>query len=209
MRIILDFDYTLFDTFRFRQAIKAAFINNGIDSDFFENAREESRGGGQDWKPAGVFDIVESSHPFKMSDIKRDFDKIVESASDFLYKDTLEFLEKIYESNSLFMVSYGEDSFQNNKISSCVIIKKYFTEIIVTKNIRKDAEARDLARGERAIFADDNPLALSSVKSLSPQIVTIRVNRGDGRYAQEESGEGIDFEVKDLRGVEKIISKNR
>ena len=82
---------------------------------------------------------------------------------------------------------------------------KYFDKIVITQNLYKDKEVSDLSEGKPTVFVEDNPMALSAVKKYAPHIVTVRINRGAGRYTKEISGEGIDYEVKELSEIEDIL----
>jgi len=205
MKIILDFDYTLFNTGKFREAVMDVFSKNGVDNELFSRTLEESREGGRDWKPHVQFDVLESLDISGIGLLRKDFDALLKNSCLFLYEDTIPFLEKIRKDHSLALLTYGEDYFQRAKIGGCDVAAKYFERVIITKNIYKDKETNELSGGSEAIFIDDNPAALSAVKIHAPHIVTVRINRGDGRYAHESSLEGIDYEVADLRGVEGLI----
>lgn len=205
MKIILDFDYTLFNTGKFREAVMDAFSKNGVDNELFSRTLEESRGEGRNWKPYIQFDILESLDISDIDLLRKDFDVLLKSSCLFLYEDTLPFLEKIRKDHSLALLTYGEDFFQGAKLAGCDVATKYFERVVITKNIYKDKETNDLSGGSKAIFVDDNPAALSAVKIHAPHIVTVRINRGDGRYAHELSLEGTDYEVADLKGVEGLI----
>ncbi len=205
--MILDFDYTLFDTLKLKEAIREEFNKYGVSYELFDQTREESKNGQRDWRPRIQFAILRSHGIKNISAIEEGFEKIVASAQNFLYQDTMPFFEKAKAGHSFFLVTYGEDEFQNAKVDGCSILKKYFDKIIVTQNIYKDKEAADFAAGEPAVFIEDNPAALAAAKKLAPQITTVRMNRGMGRYINEVSGEGIDFEVRELMEVKRVIPK--
>lgn len=205
MRIIFDFDYTLFDTFRFKETIKEAFHQRGISYELFEQTREESKHGGKDGKPFRQFAVLKSQGIANISSIQKEFQKILNSAEEFLYADTLLFLQKARKSGTIFLVTYGEDEFQSAKVGACPSFKKYFDKIVITQNIYKDKEASSLAGGKPAIFVEDNPIALSAAKKIAPNIVTIRMKRPNGHYINEPSGKGVDYEVGSLPEVERFI----
>lgn len=212
MLIILDFDHTLFDTPRLKQAIEDMFLKHGISHDLFLETLEESKGEGpankagkRDWKPEQQFKILKSRGLSNVDAIREQFVKVLQESHTFLYEDTLPFLKKVSKDNSLALLTYGEDSFQNMKLegSSCAV--KYFGKIVITQNIFKDKEARELAQGAKCIFVDDNPTALSAAKKMAEHIVTVRIKRGEGRYENEPTFGGVDCEVKALGEVERII----
>ncbi|MBI1888600.1 MAG: HAD hydrolase-like protein [Candidatus Spechtbacteria bacterium] len=207
MKIILDFDHTLFDTPRLKRAVESVFLKHGVSHDLFLRTLEQSKGEGRDWKPERQFAILKSRGVPHVDSIKDDFVQVLHGSHVFLYEDTLPFLEKISKDNSLALLTYGEDSFQNMKLEGCGRATKYFKKIVITQNIYKDKEANDLSGGAKSLFVDDNPTALSATKQYAPHIVTVRIKRGEGRYENEPSSGGIDYEVKGLGEVEDLISR--
>lgn len=205
MKVLLDFDYTLFDTFRFRETIKDVFKKHGVSYELFAQTREESKHGGRDWKPSRQFEILKSQGITSISSIQKEFKMILNSAEEFLYADTLPFLQKARKSGTIFLITYGEDEFQNAKVDACPSFKRYFDKIVVTQNIYKDKEAQELAGDGKAVFIEDNPIALSAAKKIVPTIVTVRMKRPNGCYINEPSGEGVDYEVGSLHEVESIV----
>lgn len=206
MKIILDFDHTLFDTPRLKRAIESVFLKHGVSHELFLETMEESRGGKRDWKPDRQFAILESRGVPNIDGIRDDFAKALQGSHIFLYEDTLPFLEKISKDNSLALLTYGEDSFQSMKLEGCSSAIKYFGKVVITENIYKDKEANDLSQGAKSLFVDDNPIALSATKKYAPHIVTVRIKRGEGRYENEPTSYGVGYEVKTLREVENLIS---
>jgi len=205
MRIIFDFDHTLFDTPRLKAAIREIFARHDVGEEMFLRTHDESRGGGRDWKPDRQFEILKSLGGSTINLIQREFEKVMSESYMFLYEDTMPFLAKAEQDHVLNLVTYGESSFQKKKLAGCPKLAKYFAEIVITQNLYKDKEVSELARGKAAMFVEDNPAALSAVKQYAPHIVTVRINRGTGRYADEASGHGIDYEVKELSEIEDIL----
>ncbi len=206
MRIILDFDHTLFDTPRLKRVVEGMFVKHGVSRELFLSTIEESKGEGRDWKPERQFTILKSRGVPSVDSIRDDFAKVLHESHVFLYEDTLPFLEKVSRGNSLALLTYGEDSFQSVKLEGCTSAVKYFEKVVITQNIYKDKEANDLSGGAKSLFVDDNPTALSATKKYAPHIVTVRIKRGEGRYENEPSSGGIDYEVKELGEVEDLIS---
>ena len=205
MNVILDFDYTLFDAALLREAVGKVFLQNGVDRDLFFRTLEESKKGQVDWKPFWQLELLKRYGVRTTEKIQREFERVVGDAHLFLYSDTLPFLEKAKRSHSLKLLSYGEDAFQQMKIQGCRI-GHYFDDIVITRNLVKDREAKELAGKTKSVFVEDNPRALEAAKQHHPELVTIRIWRGGGAWKDEPSGRGIDYEAKDLREVERFIT---
>jgi FMN phosphatase YigB (HAD superfamily) len=209
MRIIFDFDHTLFDTPRLKRAVEGVFVKHGVSRELFCKTMEESKGEGRDWKPERQFEILEARGTGNVKNIQRDFEDILGHGEIFLYNDTLPFLERARQAHFLALLSYGEDSFQNAKINGCGHVREYFDRVVITQNLYKDKEAAELAGKGSALFVEDNPIALLKTKQYAPHIVTVRMKRGEGRYENEESHGGVDYEVKSLSEVESIIKNHQ
>jgi FMN phosphatase YigB (HAD superfamily) len=208
MRIILDFDHTLFDTPRLKSAIQEIFRKHGVDEEVFLRTHDESRGEGRDWKPERQFAILKNLGIQTADIIREEFEKVMGESCVFLYKDTMPFLVKAKPNHDLALVTYGESQFQEKKLKGCPEMIKYFDKIVITQNLYKDKEVCDLSGGLAAVFVEDNPAALYAVKKYAPNVTTVRINRGAGRYADEVSGDGVDYEIKELSEVLDIIHEN-
>jgi len=124
-----------------------------------------------------------------------------------LYYDTNCFLRKWHKKANLILLSYGEAKFQKNKIKASKI-GKYFKKIIITRDIEKSKPFRkvpSLFQRGGIVFVEDNPQALSKTKTSFPQIITVRINRGEGKYYQEADNLQIDFSIKNLKELDKIL----
>lgn len=208
MHIILDFDYTLFNTALLKDALKRECAKYGVSEELFCSSLEASKGGGSDYKPDRQFEILHARGIWNISDIRRAFDGVLQGGRTFLYGDTLSFLENVKRKNLLALVTYGDDAFQKAKVNGCGAFAQYFERIVITQNIAKDKEATVLSGGKKAVFIDDNPAALFAVKKRAPHIRTVRMRRGDGPYEDEASREGVDYEVSALKELEDIVLAN-
>lgn len=212
MKIIFDFDYTLFSARKFYQTFENEFKKIGVSKKLFKETFEESKGKGRDYKPSRQFDLIIKKNPkISLKKLKESFKKILSKANDFLYPDVEPFLKKIENKLDLFLLSYGDKNFQREKIKKSDIAK-FFKKVFITSDVNKASTFKKIMvptskRGlkEKTIFIDDNPAALSAVKEKFPKVITIRMNRGEGRYKKEKSNQNIDFSVKNLKELEKIL----
>lgn len=205
MKLIFDFDHTLFSTKNFYFAIKKEFVKLGIDEKLFRETFEESRAGGRDYKPKRQLKLIYKIKPWLSIKLLNEyFQKILNKAPRFLYKDTTPFLKRWQKKADLFLLSYGEEKFQKEKITASGI-QKYFKKVIITKDIDKSKPFKIVfSRGNKIFFFEDNPIALFAVKKLYKDVATIRVNRGEGKYYKEQGNKNIDFNIKKLKEFDKI-----
>ena len=186
MKIIFDFDHTLFSAKQFYFALKKAFFKLGVKEKLFQETFEESKGVGRDYKPEKQFKLIHKTRPeIKIGKLKESFEKILKTAPKFLYNDVLGFLKKWSKEADFILLSYGEEKFQKLKIENSGI-KKYFKRVIITRDIDKSKPFKKLfSENKKIIFVEDNPQALSKTKTSFSQIITVRINRGEGKYYQE------------------------
>jgi len=206
MKLIFDFDHTLFSAKKLYFALKEAFLKLGVEENLFQETFEKSKGVGRDYKPEKQFKLIHKTRPeIKIGKLKKSFEKILKAAPKFLYNDVLGFLKKWSKEADFILLSYGEEKFQKLKIENSGI-KKYFKRVIITRDIDKSKPFKKLfSENKKIIFVEDNPQALSKTKTSFSQIITVRINRGEGKYYQEPDNSQIDFSIKNLKELDKIL----
>jgi FMN phosphatase YigB (HAD superfamily) len=205
MRIVFDFDHTLYSTKSFYENLKAAFCGLGVNEDLFQQTFQLSKGKGRDYKPCRQMKLISEQADISKVKMEKEFNKILKTSPNFLYSDTIDFLKKHCKTEKLFMLSYGEEKFQNQKVDSAKI-NKYFQKIKITRDIGKSKPFKFfLNKKEPVLFLEDNPQALLEVKKVYPQIIAVRIKRGEGKYAEAPDNKYIDFQIKNLQELEKII----
>ncbi|MFC1663857.1 HAD family hydrolase [Patescibacteria group bacterium] len=213
MKIVFDFDHTLFSTRKFYQALVNSFGALGVKESLFQKTFKKSKGKSQDYKPYRQFKLIVKEKPeLNPKKLEKLFKKAFSRSKHFLYSDVLPFFKKKKGSLDFILLSYGEDWFQREKIKTSKI-EKYFKKIIITQDIDKVKPLKKILQDkEKIVFIDDNPKALYEIKKTNdkkksnPEIITIRMNRGEGRYAKSPNNSKIDFSIKSLKELEKILN---
>ncbi len=220
MKIIFDFDHTLFSTKKLYEALKESFRKLGIDEKLFQESFQKSKGKERDYnegvdisgkacyKPKRQFKLIIKQKPeIKERDLAKTFKRVLRNLPQFLYKDTSPFLKKWQKKADLYLLSYGEENFQELKIKNSGI-QKYFKKVIITRDIEKSKPFQKIFKNsEKIIFIEDNPQALSNVKQKFKNVITIRINRKEGKYWQIPDNEKIDFSIKNLKELSEILKK--
>jgi FMN phosphatase YigB (HAD superfamily) len=205
MRIVLDFDHTLYSTKSLYEAIKAVFGKLGVDGELFQQTFQLSKGTGRDYKPARQIKLIAKQIGIEEIVLQKEFNKILKISPKFLYPDAIEFLKKHQKEDKLFMLSYGEENFQKQKVDSAKV-NKYFKKIKITRDIGKSKPFKIfLSKKEPILFVEDNPQALLEVKKAHPQAITARIKRGEGKYAEAPDNKYIDFKIKNFQELEEVI----
>jgi len=207
MRIVLDFDHTLYSTKSLYEALKAAFGGLGVSGELFQQTFQDSKGKGINYKPARQMKLIAKQTGIKEAKMRKEFVRVLKMSPEFLYPDVIDFLKRHQKTDHLFMLSYGEEIFQNKKVDSAKI-SKYFEKEKITRDVGKAKPFKAFSnKKEKVLFVEDNPQALSEVKKVYPQIITVRIKRGEGRYAEAPDNEYIDFQIKNLQELEEIVKK--
>jgi len=209
MIIIFDFDHTLFSAKKLYLAFQKTFEKLGVDEKLFQETFQKSKGHGRDYNPERQFKLIKREKPeISLKEQKRTFNKILNQAEKFVYPEVLtilnEFQKRGYE---LFVLTYGEGSFQPRKVDRSKI-GKFFKKILITRDIKKVSDFRKFfKKDEKTVFVEDNPNVLLSIKTAFPEVITVRINRGEGKYALEKNNKGIDFSIKNMVKLKRLIKK--
>ena len=210
MKIFIDFDDVLFNTKLFYEGIKNVFFENGISEEMFEKyykdpETEKKRGIIQKYNPYKQIEKIGKTG-IGTKKLKRDFSDFIKNTSQYIFEDGIEFLKKV-KNEDLYIISYGDKKFQNEKIINSGI-SKYFKRILIAETTKAAAIRKILNKkakeGEALIFIDDRERFLSDIKESYPGMVTFLFSNSLGRYNDEKTGH-CDFKVKNFNEILKII----
>ena len=209
MILIFDFDHTLFSAKKLYFALKESFRKIGVEGNLFQETFEKSKGRGRDYKPKIQFQLIKKAgSEISLQKLERAFKIVLNKAPKFLYPDTIWFLKRWRENADSTLLSYGEEKFQKDKIKASKI-RRFLKRIIITQDINKLKPSKKIFQNKgKTIFVEDNPQTLSKVKKFSPNVITIRINRGEGKYTKLPDDKNIDFSIKNLKQLDKILKKN-
>jgi FMN phosphatase YigB (HAD superfamily) len=209
MKIIFDFDHTLFSTKKLYLEARNYFSSLSVSKEVFDESFKESKKGGKAYKPQNLFEIIHRKNPeISIDEMEKASREIADKFSDFIYPDVKSFLEE-FKKNDLYIISYGgeDGSFSRGKIRKSGI-RDYFKKVFITKNNSKvNALSKIIDEGEKAVFVDDCPEVLFEVKNSFPEVTTVRINRGEGRYKDQQGVKGIDFSVKNCEELKSILTE--
>ncbi|MFZ2835226.1 MAG: HAD hydrolase-like protein [Candidatus Moraniibacteriota bacterium] len=212
MKLFIDFDDVLFNAKKFKTDLINIFIKNGVSKLEFENSYYSFRK--KDQALGKYYDLKKQISALKK--IKRlNHEKLANELADFtanlesyVFSDVKIFLEK-FPKKDLFLITYGHEKFQKLKIKNSDL-KKYFSQIIITKNYKADdikevSEKLELSLEEKIILIDDRPEQIEIAKKKNKKIITLRLRRKEGRY-KNLICKNTDYEIKNLKEALKIIN---
>ncbi|MFH1049038.1 MAG: hypothetical protein V1732_05245 [Patescibacteria group bacterium] len=209
MKIVLDFDDTIFNTHQMAQEFIKVFERNGFSEEEFYNA----------WKiclkKIGKFDldtvidlIVNSnkSESLIKKKIKEKINLILFNTDKFIYSDFFDFISG-FEKNDLILLSFGEINFQRTKIENSKIAS-FFVEVMIT--VKNKVENLKLIskkhKNDKIFFIDDKAEQIDMVKKNLPQIITFKMERSQGEHVDVKSNL-TDYIVKNLDEARVIINE--
>jgi FMN phosphatase YigB (HAD superfamily) len=146
MKYIFDFDNVLFDTSKkFKEHMILVLEKIGVSPDSVRDYCDKER-----WNQ---FSLKKMLNHFS---VKEDFyEKIMSKNKNFVNGELIEVIKKLGRSNC-FILTYGDEEFQLNKIKRTGI-GAHFVEIIVVSGSKEEAIEKicDKYKKEKVLFIDD------------------------------------------------------
>lgn len=205
-KIIIDFDYTLFDADKFKDALYKAVEPFMIEKTrkFWDDAKYDIQ-----YKLA-FYDYKEHLEKIvdkeNIKEAEKAVEKIIKQADRFLYDDALDFFKK-YKKYEFYIVSFGVDGFQKNKIKATGLDKK--AKVIITRG-EKVKHFKKIIKGtprqkrgsamaeEPAIFIDDKGSEIDMIKEKYPKVVCYWMRRPGGKFINSPC-EKFDHKINNLK----------
>ena len=206
MKIIFDLDHTLYSTKKLYNTFVEAFKELGLNEKLFHKTFEEAKRGEDLYNKERHFNLIVEYEPsISHESLEQKWREVLDGSIGFLYPDVFPVLERLKEKYSLYILSYGMENVQKDKIEGSNI-KGLFKEIYITRDIGKTSILEKILKEkEKAVFIDDNIEVLSKVRRNFPDVVVVRINRGEGRYKEYPDNSEFDFSIKNLEELERII----
>lgn len=152
MKIIFDFDNTLFDRDGFMQAVARifGFSYNDFLASYHHHFKEKNRFY-HSYEHLRILREQEGAS-LEQEKKKRELDHLLEGSAEFLYSYSIPALRAAGDSGEeIFLLSEGDQEFQGAKINNCGITP-FFDKIMVTED--KIGSLKEW-QGERFIFIND------------------------------------------------------
>jgi FMN phosphatase YigB (HAD superfamily) len=203
MKIVLDFDDTIFNTHQLMQEVLAVFNGLGFQEEQFWDAYKECKKRVGDFDSEILINLLSELKSFDKEKVSTEIDSIISKSRNFVYPDFFDFA-KNFNKKDLILLSFGTIDFQGMKIKNSGIIP-YFQEIIITEKDKTDDLKNILIKnkGEKIFFIDDKAEQIDKVKEKLPQIIAMKMERPQGGHINTES-KLTDHIVKDLNEVKNI-----
>ena len=207
MKIILDFDDTIFNTYGLLSNFLEVYKKAGFKEEEFYIGYQKVKERFKDFDLKLIVDMLYDLKQFDKNKVEKEIDCILEKTDLHVYSDFVDFTKNFKRTN-LILLSYGTTKFQKEKIERSKIVP-LLNEIIITKNDKAD-DFKNITRkygSEKIFFIDDRADQIDSVKKNFPQITTLKMERLQGRYTKTKS-ELTDYIVKDFYEAGGIILRS-
>lgn len=213
MKIFIDFDDVLFNTKEFIADMQLIFYKHGISKDDFAKTYSsithysvKSDRKMRTYDPYLHFKQINQGG-INTEKLERGFRYFLKNTNKYIFKDVSAFLKNV-ERKEIFILSFGTNKFQKEKIKNSGI-NKFFNKIIVSNHVEKGRAIKKIIgeSKEKFYFIDDRVEFLREVKNRYPFAETFLIRRKEGRY-KDRKNKYCDHSVNNLEQVLKIIKKD-
>lgn len=196
MHIIIDFDYTLYDTHRLRSLLMDAAADFGITHDDYQaaEARIKQRLGVYDWQ-AHIAEML--SHATKAEQLRERWKDIVDHSEACVYPDARDFLQR-YEQERITVLTFGSPEWQQCKIAGSGIVG-LTDRVYATDQPKSEALTELVQPDEQTVVITDRGSEIDELFAIAPELRYVWCHRLDTPYVDEQP-EHADVEWENLIG---------
>lgn len=195
MRVILDWDHTLFNTRQFKKDLAKQLIAVGLPKKVFFETYEmavKKDNGRYDYNYLDHIRIIKTRYglgPKQAEQLKRGFLRVMRRGSSYLFPETKLFLKFLKRHAArIVLCTWGNASLQRMKVYSSGV-QKYFSKIVLTPT-KKYTVVRPIIKvggGEKVYFVSDNINELKEIIRRFSSVKPILKIRADRREAAKEA----------------------
>lgn len=205
--VILDFDYTLFDTAKFKKALANSLYSLGVGSKLFLKFYHQAvhKHNGQYCYSTKIhIKLLKNILPqLSFKEAEKKLNSVVKNSKIFLYPQTNDFLSQLKKNNfRLILVTRGDKYFQGRKLRYSGI-KKFFYRIIISPDIKISSIVDLVKNFDEVFFVSDYADELKQIKDSFPQLLPIMKLGGHGN---KKTAQGLRVPYfRDLKNIKKFI----
>ncbi len=208
--VILDFDYTLFDTARFKRALAQALVPHGVGAQRFKvlyPKAVERRGRRYRYSTEKHLQLLRREVPtLSLVAGRRSLGAVIERSREFLYPEARAFLQRLRRHGfRLVLVTRGDPTFQLRKVRYSFIRHLFYS--VVSAPGHKAATLRSVLRkGRPTYFVTDHSGELADVHRVFPWVFPILKLGGHGHVNHARTLKLPAF--RNLKNIEAYINRN-
>jgi len=208
MTIILDLDYTLLDTGRFKEALASVFADCGIDKKRFLRSYRQIA---EHDLPAYDYDLNRHvnllAEDLKCSpeDLYEGVDDVISRTTDFLYPGAKQFVERLREMGlRVFLLSLGNMGWQKVKVEHSGLGELFDKTVLIRSN-KENSLARFADAARPVIVVNDNSDEVKAMKEAEPSFNYI-IKRGPKGVREDADAVVLDTFDEIIEEIQRIIS---
>lgn len=198
----IDFDYTLFDTAKFRDGLYEILESNGFDKSYLQLTPEYTDNGHKLINMREIFGEISKQHNVPLERFIEPLEALYARGSEITFPDSADFIRYLKErGNKVCCLTWGEPAFQREKMAICGL-EDLFDEVVYTDVLKYQLDINYA----NAIFIDDSLRDLEGLLEAGAKQV-IRVKRPNGKNSDKvltEALQGI-VEVESLSDLQKLM----
>lgn len=203
MNYYLDFDYTLFDTYSFREELYKILEMNGLDKTVLPLTIEKKDNSQKLLNIKEVFKKLSKEKNIPLNNFMEPLEKLYQRGQEYLYSDSIEFLKYLkLKGHKLYTITWGEKEYQEEKIKISKI-DKYFDEIIFAETLKYELDNVDYSNG---IFIDDSIRDLEGIYNKNAKQV-FRIKRKNGKNSDQKLNIKEILEFNSLKELQEYLEK--
>jgi len=174
---IIDFDDTLFDTYRYKLSRMERLHTEGVSEELFWQSYKKARN--NDW---GAFTYSDKRHAEVLSEMGFNEEKIFQALNsvnthlpDFLFEDTLPFLEDIKKKNEpMVLLSLGDPETQEMKVQGSGV-HRYFDRTFMVQETKEQVVQELLQHYQKkfAWFINDKVKETQLLQEKFPELIPV------------------------------------
>lgn len=206
MKVVLDFDDTIFNTGAFIEEKIKIFNKLGFSrEEYFVNYDKILALKGY-FDSDSMIDLFLKSKKFDKKRVKSEVEAVIKRSKIFIYEDFFDFTAD-FDRKDLILVSVGSKAVQMGKIDNSDVIP-FFSKVKIAEKYKSDeiVSVYKKHQSEKVFFIDDKAMQIDEAKKRLPKIVAIKMERPGGKHILPKS-ELADYIVKDLIKAKKIINE--
>lgn len=194
MNFYLDFDYTIFDTYSFRNELYKILKANGFDRSYLKLTMEEGRQKLINIRE--IFKELSKKYEIPLNNFIVPLDNLYSRCENFVFSDVEDFLKYLKNNNHrIYILTWGNKEYQREKLKASKI-EKYIDGAIFTEKLKYNLELDY----KNSIFIDDSIRDLKGLYNKDAKQV-FRIKRENGKNSDKELN--ID-EIKEFNSLYEI-----
>ena len=207
MKLIFDFDHTVYDMTAMHQSIVGAMKQLGIEEEEYQRCYHQVT----NWKLFTVDAISQrlhrvcGAHP---DEVTKAFHSVAQDAELYVYDDVIEHFKLFKDrGHRLSLLSWGDKDWQHTKIQHSGLME-HCEDIITVHELKADYFQSHYPDHECLVLIDDKPAELKAVQDVKSDMKMIRLRRDNGKYSDIDTPMGIP-EARSMAEVADLIKQMR